>query len=99
METYGTAAWTPDVPTARLSGEVICPGSTEDQNSYRSEIAGLLLILTIVSAFTSFYHIESGSVKVACDGLSALNRVFSTASNPSIDEPCYDLLVCARQLR
>jgi hypothetical protein len=99
METYRTAAWTLYAPPVRLSGEVICPGSAKDKNSYRSEIAGLLSILTIVSAFTSFYHIESGSVKVACDGLSALNRVFSTASNPSIDEPCYDLLVCARQLR
>jgi hypothetical protein len=98
METYRTAAWTLYAPPVRLSGEVICPGSAKDKNSYRSEIAGLLSILTIVSAFTSFYHIESGSVEVACDGLSALNREFSTASNPSIDEPCYDLLVCARQL-
>ncbi len=98
QDTYGTSAWVLQAPTHRLLGKNICPGTADNQNSYRSEIAGLLSNLTMVEALVTFFHIPSGSIEVACDGLSALNRIFSTVSTPSVDEPCYDLLTCARRL-
>jgi hypothetical protein len=98
-DTYGTAAWILYAAPFYLSGQVVCPGAAKDQNSYRSEIAGLLAILNMVDALVSFYNIPAGSIKVACDVLSALNRVFSDISTLSIDEPCFYLLVSARHLR
>jgi hypothetical protein len=90
QETYGTAAWILQAPEHRILGQAICPGTADDQNSYRSEIAGLLAILHIIDALVTFYHITYGSIEVACDGLSALNKVFSTALAISVDDPCYD---------
>jgi hypothetical protein len=53
----------------------------------------------MADVLVSFYIISAGSIEVACDGLSALHQVVSDVSTLSIDEPCYDLLVCARHLR
>jgi hypothetical protein len=52
---YGTAAWVLQGPASRCIGQVVCPGSASDQNSYRSEVSGLLAILTIVDQFVSFF--------------------------------------------
>ncbi len=70
---YGTAAWVLQGTNSRCSGQVICPGSASDQNSYRSEVSGLLAILLFVDLLTKFFSITSGLIEVACDGESALN--------------------------
>jgi hypothetical protein len=70
----------------------------EEQNSYRSEICGMLSILAMVDLFVTYYNITSGSIDIACDGASALNKIFSCVSVLSIDDPCYDLIFSAQTL-
>jgi hypothetical protein len=95
---YGTAAWVLQGTSSRCTGQVICPGSAADQNSYKSEVSGLLSILTMVDQFVKFFNIDQGSLEVACDGESALNQIFSYVPITNINEPCFDLLFIDRQL-
>jgi hypothetical protein len=49
-------------------------GTKEDQSSYRSEAAGVSGALAVLDLLVKHYHIESGSVTIALDGLSALQQ-------------------------
>jgi hypothetical protein len=73
---FGTAAFilvSPDDPTLYIKGMVITPGRPEDQNAYRSELAGMIYAITVIQwAVQKFYRLQSGQIEVACDGRSAL---------------------------
>jgi hypothetical protein len=97
-DSFGTEAWILQGSTSRCTGQVICPGSAEDQNSYRSEVSGLVSVLLIVDLFVLFYQIKSGLIDIACDGKSALNKIFSSISRINSNNPCYDLLSTAQSL-
>jgi hypothetical protein len=45
-----------------------------------------------------FLHIPSGSIPIACDRESALNKIFSYLTILNINDPCYDLIFMAQQL-
>jgi hypothetical protein len=93
-----TASWVLQGPNSRCTGQLICPGSAADQNSYRSEVSGLLAILMMVDQFATFFHIKHGSIEINCDGESALNKIFSYVSVLRLNEPCYDLIFIAQKL-
>jgi hypothetical protein len=97
-ETFGSAAWVLQGVHMRCTGQVVCPGSAREQNSYRSEVAGLLSILIMVDQCVQYYNISEGSIEVACDGESALNKIFSCMYLLHINDPCYDLLFVAQLL-
>ena len=52
------------------------PGSYEDNNSFRSEAAGLLGLLTTVNLICIINNISSGGITVGCDSKSALRTAF-----------------------
>jgi hypothetical protein len=83
---------------SRCSGQVVCPGSASDQNSYRSKVSGLLAILIFVDLLVKFFAITSGSIEVACDGESTLNKIFLYISVTNILDPCFDLISTAQHL-
>ncbi len=95
---YGTAAWVLQGTKSRCSGQVVCPGSASDQNSYRSEVSGLLAILLFVDLLAKFFSITTGSIEVACDGESALSKIFSYIPVTNILDPCSDLISTAQHL-
>jgi hypothetical protein len=57
---FGTAAWVLQGTHFRCTGQVICPGSAIDQNSYRSEISGLLSILVMIDQVVRFFQYYPG---------------------------------------
>jgi len=67
---------------ATLSGKIVLqgggliPGGRDSQGSYRSEAGGLLALVTIIQALEEKYPgtIEPYTMKLACDGESALYR-------------------------
>jgi hypothetical protein len=67
-----------DIPPAaasknnRYKGENMVPGALSDQSAYRSEVAGLVGIATMVRELCLFHDITAGTVYLSCDGLSAL---------------------------
>jgi hypothetical protein len=66
-------------------------GTKEDQSSYRSEAAGVSGALAILDVLVKHYHIESGPVTIAFDGLSALQQCAGDWPL-SIDQLCFDVL-------
>jgi len=96
----GAAAWIIEGAddSVRLRGAGVTPGLPEDQSAYRSELFGLWGILDSLHAFTQAHHINTGSVVIACDGLSALKK--ATCQYPiDPNEAHYDLIGAIRHLR
>jgi len=62
----------------RISGCTYAPGGLEEQSAYRSKLVGLLALVTMIQAITTFHRISDGQVTVGCDNESALNLAFNT---------------------
>jgi len=93
-------AWTIESQTVEhwlcRSGQT--PGLASDQSAYWSELFGLWGIFKSLYQLTKEYQIQSGSIVVACDGLSALKK----ASKEWITDPQevhYNLISAIRKLR
>jgi hypothetical protein len=82
----------------RVYGVNKVPGEPEDQSAYRSELAGVLAVLTVISAVCETYHITDGYVLVGLDGAEALKQ--SSGDWPlSPKQSCFDLLKAIRRKR
>jgi hypothetical protein len=84
--------------SAYTRGQIV-PGDTADQGSYRSELSGLNGITLGVYVLCEFYKIDQGAIEVACDGITALERGFDEAHNPSISAPQFDVILGIRNIR
>jgi hypothetical protein len=74
-----------------LDGDNWVPGTPTDQSAYRSELAGIAGILSVVAIIIQHYDITNGSITIALDGYSALDQ--SAAETPlRIDQPDFDIL-------
>jgi hypothetical protein len=67
-------------------------GTKEDQSSYRSEAAGVNGALAVLDMLVKHYHIESGSVTIALDGLLALQQCAGDWPLSIVDQSCFDVL-------
>jgi len=64
-------------------GQLTTLGYPEDQCSYHSELSGLYGIATTILESAQFHNLRGGTIKVACNGKSALHRCFKLwLSNP-----------------
>jgi hypothetical protein len=79
-----------------IIGRVISPGTGSDQSVYRSELSGILAIMIMVKHICSYHHISEGSIELACDGLSALNKALSQMSILQLEDPNYDLFAAIK---
>jgi hypothetical protein len=70
-----------------ILGMNVVPGHPDDQSTYRSELAGLIVLLVIL--LCSWSGILSGAIEIGCDGLSALSKSFDSwhlePANPHFD--------------
>jgi hypothetical protein len=100
-DTYGTAAWTigDQDEFSILSGRVVCPGTDDDHNLYRSELAGIYAITAIMNKLCEYYQIHEGTVEIGCDGQSALKTAFDYGVYLSKDIPSYDLVAAILRMR
>jgi hypothetical protein len=74
-----------------LDGDNWVPGTPTDQSAYRSELAGMAGILSVVAIIIHNYDITKGSITIALDGYSALDQ--SAVETPlKIDQPDFDIL-------
>jgi hypothetical protein len=98
---HGTAAWTIGTPdhSQFISGQVVCPGSTNDHSSYRSELTGLYVILSITNQLCDYYGITEGSIEIGCDGLSALQTSFDHEPYLTSDVSNYDMIGAIYHMR
>ena len=66
-------------------------GAAEDQSAYRSELAGVIAVLTIIDVLVRHHDITEGAVTIALDGDSAL--IQSGGDWPlSVEQPSFDYI-------
>jgi hypothetical protein len=82
----------------RCKGVNIVPGAPSDQSAYRSEVAGLLGIATMVRELCGFHDITAGTVYLGCDGLSALLNCTDIDYVVKPTSPHFDLITAARAM-
>jgi hypothetical protein len=58
----------------------------------------LLGIANLVKLLCESFNIQQGSVEVACNGLSPLNKAFEAKRQNSTKTPHYDLVVVTRRI-
>jgi hypothetical protein len=94
----GASAWVLEGATDsnRIKGYNQVPGATTDQSPYRSELAGLLGTVTMITEIYKFHHLTEGQITVACDNISALNLAFDTTQIITSKHPDHDLLFAIR---
>jgi hypothetical protein len=63
----GTVAWV-------IQGRVF-PGSSDLQYAYRSELAWLHPVISIINDLCSQHDIYTGSIEIGCDRLSAVQTI------------------------
>ena len=76
----------------RICGDCMVPGLAVDQNSYRAELAGLYAIVCVLEILCRTYGIKKGSIKIGCDGLSAIRKALDEESSFSCQSAQFDLL-------
>ncbi len=81
----------------RIVGTNFPPGSSSGQNSYRSELAGIYGIITMVSTICSLYSLQSGAITIACDNISALTNSLDDLKRPKITSAEHDLLYAIKK--
>jgi hypothetical protein len=93
-EGKGSSAWVLEgaSPTGRIIGSNLPPGISSGQNSYRSELAGLYDILTMLSTLRPVHQLSSGKIAIACDNISALNNLLDTSRSQKISDAEHDLI-------
>jgi hypothetical protein len=61
----------------QAAGTTECPGSSEVQCSHRSELTGLLGIISHVNRICQLYNVQQGAITIGCNGQGALQTVHS----------------------
>lgn len=91
LDSFGTAAWIlVSDESMHMISRVVTPGEECYQSSYRSELAGLYSCMNIAIKLCQYYNILQGSIHLACDSESALEKAFyfnipCVPDNPSFD--------------
>jgi hypothetical protein len=99
---FGTAAYVIgviDKPQIYMRGRVVTPGNPEEQNAFRSELAGIYAITVMHWAVCEFFKLEQGQIELACDGKSALHQAQWSEDFINIQYPHYDMILAIRSIR
>ena len=89
---YGAAAWIMVYLQNQLSGGFKVPGPAVAQDSYRCELAGMAGILSAVRSAVRNFHLPKAMLNQACDGKSALERVFNNDQPVSFKDSQRDII-------
>jgi hypothetical protein len=90
----GSSAWVLEgsSTSGRIIGSNRPPETSSGQNSYRSELAVLYGILTMLSTICSLYQLMSGNITIACNKFFALNNSLEEFRSPKISDAEHDLI-------
>jgi hypothetical protein len=73
----GTAGWIlkDGNSNQQIQGRLECPGSADAQCSHRSELAGILAVITNVNRLCKRFNILNGGLTIGCDGVGAIRSI------------------------
>jgi hypothetical protein len=83
----------------RLEGVGVTPGEAEYQSAYRSELCGMLAIVTIIECLANRHKIQiTGTpiLTIGCDGEAAVKQVSKQRQDLRLDEKQADILGAVR---
>ena len=97
---FGTACWIiqgEDV-VSQIKCPLVVPGHSSTLSAYRSELAGIYSMVTMIETLCKFHGISEGSVEIGCDGLLVLTHAMQRwdITNPKM--PQFDLLSATRMM-
>jgi hypothetical protein len=72
------------------------PGSPDDQDSYRGEVAGMAGVVTTAKMICRVHNIKEGSLEIGLEGDSAVKAVF-VVKDPKPEDPCYNVILDVRR--
>ena len=75
------------------------PGPLEANDAYRAEAAGILTGFLLLQNICKYCELTTGSIKVGCDGQSALNKSTQEDWDVRISDKHHDILSCSHQIR
>jgi hypothetical protein len=78
--------------------DVVVPGRPEDQCPFRSEAAGIYAVCRVVQAICEEAGVETGSMVVACDGLSPIKRCQIKDDRACVQDNHFDLVSGIREM-
>jgi hypothetical protein len=97
---FGTAGYVlqsnEDNSEDRILGANVTPGHPDEQNPYRSEVAGIFAVVTIVEALTRLHDIQHGTIELGCDCESGLTSIFAHEYDKP-NQPHHDLIHAIRK--
>ena len=74
------------------------PGHSSTHSAYKSELAGIYGMVTMIETLCKFHGISEGSVEIGCDGLSALRHAMQRLDITNPKMPQFDLLPATRMV-
>jgi hypothetical protein len=93
----GAAAWIIQYTTNQLAGAFKVASPPDAQDAYRCELGGMLAILAVVRAAIKIFHLQKARLNEACDGESALERVFNNDRPSSFNDSQRDIIFLIQQ--
>jgi hypothetical protein len=70
-----------------ITTHVVTPGHLDKINPYHREFGGILAIVVVAEAITTFHDINKGTIKLGCDCASSISTIFKqiydTPNNPT----------------
>jgi hypothetical protein len=93
----GAAAWIITYGSNHLAGGFRLPSPEAAQDSYRCELGGMLAILAVVRATVSIFQLPLARLNEACDGESALLRIFHNERPSSFNDSQRDIIFLIQQ--
>ena len=76
-----------------------CPSFHQALDSYASESFGILVLLTVVKIMCDYYHIKRGSITIACDNDSSLEKCIRNTYRANDTEKYFDLFWAVFDMR
>ena len=78
--------------THQISSTCTCLGHPKDQDSYRSELAGLFQVVSFVEEIIQKFNILEGAITIKCNGLNAIKKSMDRETRYSCISNHFDLI-------
>ncbi len=95
----GTSTWVIEGTNSnnRIKGWNWVPEDIMDQSPYRSEVAGILGVVSMVQEIFKLNHIANAKITIACDNISALHQALNKEQPITSKHLDHDLLLAIRK--
>jgi hypothetical protein len=86
-----------NVEDQQWTGQLQVPGQPSAQSVFRSELAGMYAMITLVHLVVE-YDVRHGTVGLACDGIQELEYIFDTDKSVTSAKTYHDLILAMRNM-